>query len=296
MGTPLGFGGSERELIKNMRHKTDIALAATSARSYDRRWRAKRLSWNAIGKIRYLFDGAVEYMDPVTLCYPQVKFNELRKALGFKQDSELTDLIEQSEAFRIVRSKETGQMMAFMTPLVPDRFEPTDSQEIIEPAIDYAIFHCKANALANNNDRDKISENQQAHKNGINMRVLLAGNVPKFHVKPSEEAVSRISKGLYKIYSNPTYRKAYFGEFLYHFARKYKVADWIAEDALGIYLDKHLTKHMACRVGIENWPGEAIAKWLKNYFGPKKLEFVITEAHDVWVKELNKNQYEHNQF
>ena len=121
-----------------MRHKTDIALAATSARSYDRRWRAKRLSWNAIGKIRYLFDGAVEYMDPVTLCYPQLKFNELRKALGFKQDSELTDLIEQSEAFRIVRSKETGQMMAFMTPLVPDRFEPTDSQEIIEPAIQEA--------------------------------------------------------------------------------------------------------------------------------------------------------------
>ena len=75
------------------------------------------------------------------------------------------------------------------------------------------------------------------------MRVLLAGNVPKFHVTPSEEAISRISEGLYKIYSNPTYRKAYFGEFLYHYARKYKVIDWTAEEALGIYLEKHLTKH-----------------------------------------------------
>lgn len=60
-------------------------MGATSARNYSRHWRAKRLSWNAIGKIRYLFDGAVEYMDPVTLCYPQLKFNELRKALGFNR-------------------------------------------------------------------------------------------------------------------------------------------------------------------------------------------------------------------
>ena len=48
-----------------MRHKNDIALAATSARSYNRHWRARKLSWNDIGKIKYLFDGAEEYMDEV---------------------------------------------------------------------------------------------------------------------------------------------------------------------------------------------------------------------------------------
>ena len=42
-------------------------MAATSARSYNRHWRAKKLSWTAIGKIKYLFDGAEEYMDEVTL-------------------------------------------------------------------------------------------------------------------------------------------------------------------------------------------------------------------------------------
>ena len=53
-----------------MRHE-DIALAATSARSYTRHWRTHKLSWNTIGKIRYLMDGAIEYMDEVTLCYQQ---------------------------------------------------------------------------------------------------------------------------------------------------------------------------------------------------------------------------------
>ena len=91
-----------------MRHE-DIALAATSARSYTRHWRTHKLSWNAIGKIRYLMDGAIEYMDEVALCYPQEKFNKLRAALGFKQDSELTELIEQAETFYIVRQKDTGQ-------------------------------------------------------------------------------------------------------------------------------------------------------------------------------------------
>lgn len=52
-----------------MKHKNDIAIAATSARSYNHRWRAKKLSWTDIGKIKYLFDGAVEYMDEVTLAY-----------------------------------------------------------------------------------------------------------------------------------------------------------------------------------------------------------------------------------
>lgn len=277
-------------------NKTDIAIGATSARSYSRHWRAKRLSWNAIGKIRYLFDGAVEYMDPVTLCYPQLKFNELRKALGFKQDSELTSLVEQSDCFRIVRDRETGQIMAFMTPLVPDRFEPTDSQEIIEPSINHAVFDCKVNALANPNDRDRIAENLRVHKNGINMKVLLAGNVPQFHVKPSEEAVRRISDGLKNLFCQSELQQYYFGEFLYHYQRKYKVSLNEAERVLIMYLVLHLTKHMACRVGIENWPSEAIAKWVKNYFGPKKLAYVITDAHHIWEKQQNNNQYEQNQF
>ena len=277
-------------------NKTDIVIGATSARSYSRHWRAKRLSWNAIGKIRYLFDGAVEYMDPVTLCYPQLKFNELRKVLGFKQDSELTSLVEQSDCFRIVRDKETGQMMAFMTPLVPDRFEPTDSQVVIEPSINHAIFDCKVNALANPNDRDRIAENLRAHKNGINMKVLLAGNVPQFHVKPSEEAVNRINDGLSKLYFQEQLQNYYFGEFLYHYQRKYKVDLTQAKSVLMTYLVYHLTKHMACRVGIENWPSEAIAKWVKNYFGPKKLAYVITDAHHIWEKRQNNNQYEQNQF
>ena len=165
-----------------MRHKNDIALAATSARSYNRHWRAKKLSWTDIGKIRYLFDGAIEYMDEITLAYTREHFNQLRKALGYKQDSELTELIERSEAFRIVRNSKTRQMEAFMSPFVGDRYVPTIDQVIEEPAIPYDIFYCKANALANDNDRDKISENQRQHRNGIDMHVLLAGNVPKFHI------------------------------------------------------------------------------------------------------------------
>ena len=165
-----------------MRHKNDIALAATSARSYNRHWRAKKLSWTDIGKIRYLFDGAIEYMDEITLAYTREHFNQLRKALGYKQDSELTELIERSEAFRIIRNSKTRQMEAFMSPFVGDRYVPTIDQVIEEPAIPYDIFYCKANALANDNDRDKISENQRQHRNGIDMHVLLAGNVPKFHI------------------------------------------------------------------------------------------------------------------
>ena len=265
--------------------KEDIALAATSARMYTRRWRARNLSWNAIGKLRYLFDGAVEYMDPVTLAYPKLKFNKLRTALGFKQDSELITLVEQAEAFRIVRNKETGEMMAFMTPLVPDRYVATPSEEIEEPKIESGVFFCKANALANLNDRDKIAENLRIHKNSINMKMLLSGNVPKFHDKPYEEAYNRISDKLQKIFSTPEYSKFYFGEFIYHYRRKYHVEEWKAQEVLACYLVNHLTNHMARRVGIENWPEEAIGKWLENYFGPRKLEFVISEAHDIWMKQ-----------
>ena len=275
-----------------MRHKNDIALAATSARTYNRHWRARKLSWASIGKIKYLFDGAYEYMDDVTLAYRKEKFNELRKALGFKQDSELTELIERSEAFRIVRSKETGKMEAFMSPFVGDRFVPTDSQEIEEPTIPYGIFYCKANAMANNNDRDKISENQRYHKNSINMRILLAGNVPKFHVKPSDEALERIHNGLHKFLSNDETRMFYFGEFLFHYMQKYKVDYSEAYQVLSIYIDGHLTRHMACRVGIENWPSGAIVDWIMNYFGAKKLAYVITEAHDIYMRLQTKPEIE----
>lgn len=265
-----------------MRYKNDYVIAATSARSYNRHWRAHKLSWNEIGKIKYLFDGAIEYMDEVTLAYTCEHYNKLRKVLGFKQDSELTELVEKSEAFRIVRNKETHQMDAFMSPLVTDRFVPTPNQEIEEPAIPYDVFFCRVNALANDNDRDKISENQYHHSNGINMHVLLAGNVPKFHVTPHEDAYRRMETGLLKIYEDAELHHRFYGEFIYHYREKYKVSFEKADFVLGHYLRSHLIHHMACRVGIENWPSEAITTWIKNYFGAKQLPHVITQAHDIW--------------
>jgi hypothetical protein len=263
-----------------MRHKNDYALAATSARSYNRHWRAHKLSWNEIGKIKYLFDGAIEYMDEVTLAYTRVHFNKLRKVLGFKQDSELTELIEKSEAFRIVRNKETHEMEAFMSPLVGDRFSPTPNQEIEEPAIPYELFFCKANALANDNDRDKISENQRQHKGGIDMHVLLAGNVPKFHITANEEAHQRISNGLWTLFNNPETHKVYFGEFIYAYRMKYKVVTEEADMVLRTFIQDILIDHMSRRVGIENWPSEAIYTWLNYYFAADQIPKVITRAHD----------------
>lgn len=263
-----------------MRHKNDYALAATSARSYNRHWRAHKLSWNEIGKIKYLFDGAIEYMDEVTLAYTRVHFNKLRKVLGFKQDSELTELIEKSEAFRIVCNKETHEMEAFMSPLVGDRFSPTPNQEIEEPAIPYELFFCKANALANDNDRDKISENQRQHKGGIDMHVLLAGNVPKFHITANEEAHQRISNGLWTLFNNPETHKVYFGEFIYAYRMKYRVVTEEADMILSMFIQDILIDHMSRRVGIENWPSEAIYTWLNYYFAADQIPKVITRAHD----------------
>ena len=272
--------GTPPERINIMRHKNDYALAATSARSYNRHWRAHKLSWNEIGKIKYLFDGAIEYMDEVTLAYTRVHFNKLRKVLGFKQDSELTELIEKSEAFRIVRNKETHEMEAFMSPLVGDRFSPTPNQEIEEPAIPYELFFCKANALANDNDRDKISENQRQHMGGIDMHVLLAGNVPKFHITASEEARQRISNGLWILFNNPETHKVYFGEFIYAYRMKYRVVSEEADMVLGMFIQDILIDHMSRRVGIENWPSEAIYTWLNYYFAADQIPQVITRAHD----------------
>ena len=267
-----------------MRNKNDIALAATSARNYNRHWRARKLSWTDIGKIKYLFDGAVEYMDEVTLAYTSGHFNKLRKALGFKQDSELSELIERSEAFRIVRNKETHRMEAFMSPFVGDRFVPTKSQEIEEPAMPYDIFYCKANALANDNDRDKISENQRQHRYGIDMHVLLAGNVPKFHITPDDDALLRIYDGLVTIRCIDDLNRRYFGDFIFHYMQRYKVARDTADRVLNIYIDAKLVFHMARRVGIANWPREAILKWLDYYFGAKHLEKVVTDAHQTWER------------
>ena len=263
-----------------MRHKNDYALAATSARSYNRHWRAHKLSWNEIGKIKYLFDGAIEYMDEVTLAYTRVHFNKLRKVLGFKQDSELTELIEKSEAFRIVRNKVTHEMDAFMSPLVRDRFSTAPNQEIEEPAIPYELFFCKANALANDNDRDKISENQRQHKGGIDMHVLLAGNVPKFHITANEEAHQRISNGLWTLFNNPETHKVYFGEFIYAYRMKYRVVTEEADMVLRMFIQDILIDHMSRRVGIENWPSEAIYTWLNYYFAADQIPKVITRAHD----------------
>ena len=88
MGVPWWRGHPNRIKLLRMIRNNDYALAATSARSYNRHWRAKKLTWNEIGKIKYLFDGAIEYMDEVTLAYTSNSFNKLRVALGFKQDSE----------------------------------------------------------------------------------------------------------------------------------------------------------------------------------------------------------------
>ena len=173
-----------------------------------------------------------------------------------------------------------------MSPLVPDRFQPTPSQEIIEPAVESCVFSCKANAVANVNDRDKISENLSTHKNGINMKVLLAGNVPKFHVRPNAEALKRIGDGLRKAFMDSELRRYYFGEFLYHYQRKYKVDEYMGMEVLRIYIENHLIKHMACRVGVENWPAQDINTWLRNYFGAKKLEYVLTEAQQTWFDYL----------
>ena len=71
--------------------------------------------------------------------------------------------------------------------------------------------------------------------------------------------------------------------------KKYDVNYTVAYEVLNTYIDEKLARHMACRVGIENWPGEAIVKWVQNYFSAKKLPFVITEAdqvHNRYIEEL----------
>ena len=266
----------------------DIALAATSARGYTRHWRAKGLSWNAIGKIRYLMDGAIEYMDEVTLCYPQLKFNKLRTALGFKQDSELTELVGQAGTFYIVREKDSGEMVAFMTPLVPHRFVPTSSQVIEEPAMKSEVFVVRANLLYNPKNSDKVAENLRVHKKSINMKMLLKENAPLFHAEPKEEAYMRIHRMLRELLVNEATRREFYGEFLFHYQTKYRTDFNESAKALITLIEQRLAPHMASRVGIENWPEEAVLKWMKNYFGARRLPFVITEARELWQKQLHE--------
>ena len=108
--------------------------------------------------------------------------------------------------------------------------------------------------------------------------------MPKFHIKPNEEAYRRMENGLLKIYTDPNLHQIYYGEFIYHYMAKYKTSKDKAEMALSLYLKDHLIRHMACRVGIENWPAEAILTWIRNYFGAKQLPHVITQAHDIVMK------------
>lgn len=282
-----GPAESCQDRMKNMRHE-DIVLAATSARSYTRHWRTRNLSWNAIGKIRYLMDGAIEYMDEVTLCYPKHKFNKLRAALGFKQDSELTELVEQAETFTIVRLKDTGEMIAFMTPLVPYRFVTTPDLTLEEPTLKSEVFDVKANLLYDPKNGDKISENLRVHKKSINMKMLLKVNKPTFHAEPKREAVMRIDSLFLQYFCEEKPYKEYFGEFLYHYQEKYKQGFYAADEALTVLIEERIIPHMSSRLGIENWPEDAILKWLKNYFGARRLPYVVTEARELWLKKQEK--------
>jgi hypothetical protein len=56
--------------------------------------------------------------------------------------------------------------------------------------------------------------------------------------------------------------------------------------ALYLYIKNHLIKHMSSRVGIENWPEEAIYTWLNYIFGAKQLPNIVTQAHDIYMNEL----------
>lgn len=68
--------------------------------------------------------------------------------------------------------------------------------------------------------------------------------------------------------------------------RKYSVSGEKAREILRLFISDHLIKHMACRVGIENWPSEAITTWIRNYFGAKQLPHIITQAYENWMNYM----------
>lgn len=262
--------------------KEEVALAASGARAYNKRWRQKKLSWSEIGKVKYLLEGDLDYMNEETLAYTHNKFNKLRIFLGFKQDAELIDLVVKSGAFRIVRDAETQQVIAFMTPLIPDRFNVPQGQELTEPEINSGVFECKLNAIANSNDHDRISENLRVHKRGVKVKVLLAGNVPQFHKTASEVAVNRARAFFNRIHSDPFLYRHYYGNFLYRLERKYGVNESAASRVLTCFIKNYLADHFSRRVGIENAPEESLEIWLQNYFGPKRMEHALDQAWDTW--------------
>lgn len=269
-----------------MVQKEEIALAASGARAYNKRWRQKKLSWSEIGKVKYLLEGDLDYMNEETLAYTRDKFNKLRTLLGFKQDSELIDLVVKSGAFRIVRNKETQQVIAFMTPLVPDRFNVPEGQVLTEPEINNGVFDCKVNAIANSNDHDKISDNLRIHKRGVKVKVLLAGNVPQFHKTASEVAINRLRSFFNCIHLDPFQYRHYYGNFLYHLERKYGVNESTARDILDCFIKNYLLDHFSRRVGIENAPEDSLERWLANYFGPKRIEHALDQAWDTWMQQV----------
>lgn len=77
-------------------------------------------------------------------------------------------------------------------------------------------------------------------------------------------------------------------EFVFHYIAKYKTGYGLTLNVLEVYLEEYLVRHMASRVGIENWESEAVTKWLRYYFGAKKLPYVITHAKQVYDNYLQK--------
>ena len=61
---------------------------------------------------------------------------------------------------------------------------------------------------------------------------------------------------------------------------KYRVVSEEADMVLGMFIQDILIDHMSRRVGIENWPSEAIYTWLNYYFAADQIPKVITRAHD----------------
>ena len=61
---------------------------------------------------------------------------------------------------------------------------------------------------------------------------------------------------------------------------KYKVVTEEADMILRMFIQDILIDHMSRRVGIENWPSEAIYTWLNYYFAADQIPKVITRAHD----------------
>ena len=67
-----------------------------------------------------------------------------------------------------------------------------------------------------------------------------------------------------------------------------------AVDAVCYFIDDKLIGHMSRRVGIENWPLEAVLKWIDYYFGAKRLAQVVTEVHENWQRRKEEREKRKN--